>query len=90
VVLVALTKKETEMEIKINVIEVASDLAHESMKDEIKFNEAFHNYPSEEDLYEPGNPEAPDEGLIYKEKYQEIFNRWYDYYFEMITNRQLI
>lgn len=73
------------MVVRINVIEVASDLAHNSMVDEVNITEGT----SEEELYEPGNPEAPDEGLVYKSQYQDIFNRWYDYYFEMITNKQI-
>lgn len=75
------------MEIKINVIEVASDLAHQNLLDEIRKELPEEISFSEEDLYEPGNSDLPDEGLIYKPMYQDRFNVLYDYYFEMISSK---
>lgn len=75
------------MEVTINVIEVASDLAHQSLLDEVRKELPEEISFSEEDLYEPGNSDLPDEGLIYKSLYQDRFNVLYDYYFKMITNK---
>lgn len=73
------------MEVRINVIEVASDLAHNAMLDEVMSplydGDTFAIV--EEDVYdydEEGNS-------TYKEEFQDVFNRYYDYFFEMITNK---
>lgn len=68
------------MEVKINVLEVASDLAHNSMLDEARTNMSITD---DNEVYENSNADT----LVYKEEFQDIFNRWYDYYFEMITNK---
>ena len=76
------------MNITINVIEVASDLAHNAMYAEV--TSPLYDGSAvlqEEDLYnydEEGNS-------TYKEEYQDVFNRHYDYFFdyffEMMTNK---
>ena len=72
------------MNITINIVEVASDLAHQALLDEIQNPLSEHTLLEDEDeLYnfdEEGNG-------TYKEEYQEIFNRHYDYFFEAITNK---
>lgn len=71
------------MEVRINVIEVASDLAHNAMLNEVMSPLYDGEIIIEEDrLY---NYDEEDNGT-YKEEYQDIFNKWYDYFFEMITN----
>lgn len=71
------------MEVKINITEAASDLAHQAMLDEVN-NPMYDDFILDEDeLYdfdEEGNG-------TYKEKYQDIFNRHYGYFFEVLTNK---
>lgn len=62
------------MEILINVIEVATTLAHADLCHIIEIQE-------EQDLYEDS-----EDGTQYKEDVQSIFNDRYDYYFETLTN----
>lgn len=63
------------MEITINVIELSSDLAEEMVK--IKFNY------KENDIYV-----EEDEEVKYTEQAQEIFNEWYDYYYDFLIERK--
>jgi len=64
------------MEIKINALELASNLAH---------NRALYERgdicSNEDDMYEDINAEE----LHYKEEIQDEFNRWYDYYLTEIN-----
>lgn len=70
------------MQITINALELAEGLAHQSLLDEISLIEDLED---EKTLYNF------DENGVgnYKPEYQDIFNRWYDYYFESITNLAL-
>jgi hypothetical protein len=62
---------------EINEIELACNLAHNSMYDEVTREEwDGEEILSEEDLYEFENADTSK----YKEEIQEVFNRWYDYY----------
>lgn len=74
------------MIIKINAIEVASDLAHQALLTEVSNESYAGNVIShEDDVYE----EVSEKDFSYKEEYQNIFNDHYDYFFEMITNKML-
>ena len=64
------------MEITINVIELSSELAEEMVK--IKFNY------KENDIYV-----EEDEEVKYTEQAQEIFNEWYDYYYDFLIKREI-
>lgn len=62
------------MEIKINLLEVASELAN---------NELIKRY-GEDDIYlEAG------EVITYKDAFQEQFNELYDYYYNLILKLQI-
>lgn len=64
------------MNVTINIIEVASELA------ELRVLEEFNN--EEERVYE-----ETEDGTCYTEDAQEIFNYYYDYYFNFITDREI-
>lgn len=64
------------MEITINLIELSSELAEEMVK--IKFNY------KENDIYV-----EEDEEVKYTEQAQEIFNEWYDYYYDFLIKREI-
>ena len=64
------------MEITINLIELSSELAEEMVK--IKFNY------KENDIYV-----EEDEEVKYTEQAQEIFNEWYDYYYDFLIEREI-
>ena len=59
------------MEITINALELASELAH--LKLESEWNESIKIYEDEES-----------EVLTYTDEAQDIFNEWYDYYLTKI------
>ena len=68
------------MEMKINVVEAATELAHQALVDEV-----LRGSPSEigidvdSILYEENKE-------FYKPFWQDKFNTLYDYYFEVISN----
>lgn len=64
------------MEITINVIELSCELAEEMVN--VKFNY------EEDDIYVEENEE-----LKYTEQAQEIFNEWYDYYYDFLIERKI-
>lgn len=70
--------------ISINKIELASNLAHKSVMDELIIpfqTDGFYSiYENEDDLF----IEDENENMIYKDDVQDFFNRWYDYYLNMI------
>ena len=59
----------------INVVELASVLAHERMKMEIG--------ASEDEVWIGLDDEEADT-LTYIEEAQDVFNQWYDYYYTLI------
>ena len=75
--------------VKINPVEVSSILAHQSTIDELviptQTDGEYSIYESEDDLMEEGE----DETLYYKEEVQDVFNRWYDYYFGILTDNHI-
>lgn len=66
------------MEITINVIEVASDLAHLDLQE---FWNEF--YPTQSYMIEE------DGTTRYTEEAQDIFNDKYDFYFTLLTNASI-
>lgn len=64
------------MEITINVIELSSELAEEMVN--VKFNYEKNNIYVEEN-----------EEIKYTEAAQEIFNEWYDYYYDFLIERKI-
>ena len=63
---------------KINEVELADKLATDATIDELVIN---GSYESEEDLYEHDDENNID---TFKDGVQDVFNRWYDYYYDMI------
>lgn len=62
------------MEITINLLEVASELANQIVHAE--FND------DEREIYTVTNNDE----TIYTEDAQETFNEWYDYYYDFLLN----
>jgi hypothetical protein len=67
--------------IVINIVEVASELAHNKLLDVL-----FLNNESEADeiLYKNDG-----DTLVYKEEYQDMFNEYYDYFYTIINKLKL-
>jgi len=65
----------------INEVELASNLAHNATKDEIFSPLSDLEITNEDDMWE----EDENENTIYKDKVQDVFNRWYDYFYDEIT-----
>lgn len=66
---------------KINEVELASDLAHAKL---IEFAEQNLGIQDENDLYE----NVSENETRYKEDIQDLFNQFYDVYYDMISNTQ--
>ena len=62
----------------VNAIELATNLAYNAAKDEMFREELITN--EEEMVVEDQDNNC----LIYTEQAQEVFNRWYDYYYDEI------
>lgn len=67
---------------EINEVELACKLADIKVKEELLGTEL--KYKTEEDLFIIRH-EDEQEVLYYKEEPQEVFNRWYDYYWDLIV-----
>jgi hypothetical protein len=63
------------MNITINVIEVASELAEEIVCAKFEDDESL--------IYQ-----ETEDGTCYTEDAQELFNEWYDHYFNFLIDRQ--
>ena len=65
--------------IYINEVEAADALAAKATHDELVIR---GEYSTEDELYE----EDEDTGdLRYKEQVQDVYNDWYDFYFDLLT-----
>lgn len=64
--------------VAINEVELASELAYNATVDELVIYEEI--YETEEYLFE----ENEDGELVYKEGVQNVFDRYYDYYYGLI------
>lgn len=66
------------MEIKINLLEVASELAHHATMDELR------------DLYNEDEMVIEVDGTeVYLDDVQDVFNRWYDFYYNIIESLKI-
>lgn len=65
------------MNVTVNAIEVASELAHHRT-----LYDSGDICNNEDDMYL--DPDA--DILVYTDEIQDRFNQWYDFYFEIITN----
>lgn len=68
------------MNITINPVELASKLAHTRTKDEMLFETNL--IETENDMYITIEDKQENR---YTDEAQEVFNRWYDYYYEIIS-----
>jgi hypothetical protein len=66
---------------EINEVELACNLADIKVKEELLGTEL--KYKTEEDLFDV-KIEDDEEVLYYKEEVQEVFERWYNYYWNLI------
>ncbi len=66
------------MEIRINIVEVASELAHDAMVKDA-FNEEII-IGSQDEVY----VSVDEDELIYTDVCQEIFDKYYDYYYDRL------
>ena len=72
--------------IYINEVEVADILATNATIDELVVN---GSYESEEDLYEPMGGCSIDTDIdCFKDEVQDVFNRWYDYYWNILFDNK--
>lgn len=70
------------MNITINIVEVSTELADLAVRREICDNESLDkNSEDWEKVYKEEN-----KIISYTEEAQDVFNRWYDYYFDIIIN----
>ena len=65
------------MNITINLLEVASDLAHEIVCAKFEDNEDL--------IYRDKNAESTE----YTENAQDLFNEWYDIYYDKLLNYKI-
>ena len=73
--------------IYINEVEVADILATNATIDELVVN---GSYESEEDLYEPMGDCSIDTDIdCFKDEVQDVFNRWYDYYWGVLFDNKI-
>ena len=68
------------MEIKVNLLELASELAHSRT-----LYESGDICNNEDDMFEDINADV----LTYKEEIQDRFNGWYDYYLTEIEKYKI-
>lgn len=71
----------------INEVEVADILATNATIDELVVN---GSYESEEDLYETMASCTIDTEIdCFKDEVQDVFNRWYDYYWNILFDNKI-
>ena len=67
--------------IKINLVECASELAHNRIF--YKSGDVLNN---EDDMYEDINADT----LVYTEEIQDRFSEWYDYYYSLLAGLEVV
>jgi hypothetical protein len=67
------------MDIKINLVEIASELANDRT-----FEELSSEYMGEVDIYKPDS-----DVVEYTEYAQKVFDNWYDYYYDFINKYKI-
>ena len=65
------------MEIKIDLLEVASELAHEVVCAKFEDDDSV--------IYES----TTDTITVYSEEAQDLFNEWYDHYYDLLINLKI-
>ena len=65
------------MDVLVNIVELASELAHNRT-----LYESGDICNNEDEMYVKDDPDC----LIYKDEIQERFNNWYDEYFTIISD----
>jgi len=68
------------MDIKVNIVEISSELAHDKM-----YEELTSEYLSESDIYKQNS-----DVVEYTEYAQKVFDSWYDYYYDFIISYSII
>ena len=58
------------MDVSVNILELASELAHKVVEKEMKSHLRIDS----------------DGSVVYTEEAQDLFNEWYDYYYDLIWN----
>ena len=67
--------------IKINILEAASDLAHEIVLAKFEDDDSVIFKKQEEN-----DDDDDDETLYYTEDAQKLFDEWYDHYYNLLWN----
>jgi len=67
------------MDIKINLVEIASELANDRT-----FEELSSEYMCEVDIYK-----SDSDVVEYTEYAQKVFDNWYDYYYDFINKYKI-
>ncbi len=67
------------MDIKINLVEIASELANDRT-----FEELSSEYMGEVDIYK-----SDSDVVEYTEYAQKVFDNWYDYYYDFINKYKI-
>jgi len=70
------------MTIVINEVKLATELAHDVTKDELICS-CYTEFTVEEDLWIYDEESEMD---VYKKEVQAVFDRWYDYFYDIIIN----
>lgn len=70
--------KNSKDEINSSIMEIASDLAVARLVD--KYKQPFKAF------VEPEDPDDPDSGTCYKEKFQDDYNKFYDDEYNRLAN----
>ena len=71
------------MEIKINIVELASELAEDMTSDEM-FREEIIITEEEQFVIDENSGDT-----MYTETAQDIYNRWYDYFYSKIEELKI-
>lgn len=65
----------------VNNVELASELAHNAAGDEMVERGMIND---RDEMWVPDDPEKPEEGTHYSSVAQDVFDRWYDYFYDEI------
>ena len=68
------------MEVEINILELASELAHD------RVIEHFEQYTTDEDVLDKLINVWDEDCSTYTEDAQDVFNEWYDVYYDKILS----
>ena len=74
------------MNITINILEASSSLAHNKL---VNYYKTYNSDKSEGEIENMIIVEDGDCGLHYTEEAQDIFNDYYDYYFDILNEARI-